>query len=1077
MISKKRLREKFRSYHKAFKQNWDLFKASKIGIVGIIIVLFFVAMAVITPFLNLRDPINWRAPDADIIDVTSYWGQVGINTSEPSFYHAGNPINHSVTYRVKQREGQQLQADRVYFTSGNKLFAVRPSEGDSYWRDEVNFTIKYGFNHNTSAGFSTEVAVANFGYQFDSTLVDYILGVGTYDGYIYLIEDYEGEDDFDAREPIPSGDMVYQEKLDSGITSVALYSDENDGRRPVEKFFFGTENGYLYAYSVTKLDNENWVYDSISGSWTSVSMNEGEIRPTPRKDFSMAYDSSNERIVLFGGYDGSLNDETWVFDPASLTWTKIDTADHPSERRGHAMTYDPDSGKIVLFGGITDTSPLEYSNETWTFNVSSMTWVDETENIYFTPSHRAECAMTYDRLNGLVVLFGGSDGGDETWTYDVNARNWSMEPTFGPSWRSEHAMTYDSENRLVVLFGGNDGGRETWTYNVTSDVWNMTTNTSGPSERFGHAMVYDNTSKVVVLFGGSDGGDETWTYDVATNVWTQLFPSVSSPSAREGHAMVYDSDRKVIHLYGGDDQQFSRLWYRELSPGIPIIMAGFPLNTPQSPYYSPALTDDGTRIFVNDGELHGLYTVNGTDAWEKTYSIGANWMNPPVVALPAEIGGVYEVEVVYATSSDGWIYARYASNGSALPDWLALEYINPGVDTDGGIPVKKSALEFDGGVLTVPDIYDKDIFVGSSTGYLYKIRRDTTYDLPAGSSAFVYKDEAFIKRGFRFTGGVRYIRENTLLFAVGYEDSGTPEDPNDDVGTLFVIGIDGYLSWRKSFDGRIGGTPSVWKDEAGSHPTRSIWFATDGGVVQSYSSTGQNKAPLEPGCYASGNCYVLGTDSQGRDIFSQLMWGSQIALTVGLLAAAGSIGIGVIIGLVAGYSGGKIDTVLMRFTDVILVLPGLPFIIILAAVLGPSYWNIIFVLTIIGWPGTARVIRSEVLSLKERPFIDSAKVTGASNIRIMFKHLVPNVLPLAFLFMTFAVSGAILSEAALSFLGLGDVNTASWGQMLNAIQAGNVLGAWWWLVPPGLGITFISLSFYLIGRAFEQIVNPRLRRR
>lgn len=1073
MISKKRLKEKLRAYKQAFRQNWDLFKASKIGIVGIIILLFFVGMAVITPFLNLRDPINWRAPDADIIDVTSYWGPIGINTSDPATrYYAGDPINHTVTYRVKQGAGQALLADRVYFTSGNKLFAVRPAIGDSYWEDPV--TLEKGFEHNTSSPFSTEVAVANFGEQFVPEEVDYVLAVGTYDGYIYLIEDYAGKDDFTEQEPIPSGDMVYQEKLDSTITSVALFSNTEYDRAPNEGFYFGTQNGYLYAYSVAKLDNEDWAYNSSTGIWNPFSRSEGEIVPSPRKDFGMAYDSANKRIVLFGGFDGSLNDETWIYDPENATWSKIDAAIHPSERRGHAMTYDSDSGKIVLFGGITDETPLTYSDETWTFSVSNSTWFEEPVPIGTAPSSRAECAMTYDTENKLVVLFGGSAGGNETWTYNVTARTWNIVSTLGPFERSEHAMVYDSANNVTVMFGGTNFGNETWIYNVSNNTWTNVTGPIGPSNRSGHAMVYNSADGIVVLFGGSGGSNETWTYNVTSNTWTDVTPA-KNPSGREGHALVYDSDKDTIHLFGGDDGTFSRLWFRQLSPVSPVIMAGFPLNEPSNPYYSPALTKDGSLLFVNDGMLHAIHTSNGTDAWEDRVPIGSNWTNPPVVDLPTQIGGVYEVEVVYATSSDGWIFARYATNGSALPDWLALGWEHKGVL--GGCPVRISALEWDQGRLTVPDFHGGNILLGSSSGHLYSIRTKTEYGLPACSNVWHYWDKPFADRGFGFTGGVGFSLFNYLVFAVGYEDSGTPENPDDDKSTLFVLGNDGNLSWRKSFDGRIGGTPTMWRDEAGAHPTPSIWFATDLGIVQSYSSTGTNKAPLEPGCYASGNCYGLGTDSQGRDIFSQLMWGSQIALTVGLLAAAGSIGIGTVIGLIAGYSGGRIDTVLMRFTDVILVLPGLPFIIILAAVLGPSYWNIIFVLTIIGWPGTARVIRSEVLSLKERPFIDSAKVTGASNIRIMFKHLAPNVLPLAFLYMTFAVSGAILSEAALSFLGLGDVNTASWGQMLQAIQAGNVLRAWWWLIPPGLGITFISLAFYLIGRAFEQIVNPRLRRR
>jgi peptide/nickel transport system permease protein len=541
--------------------------------------------------------------------------------------------------------------------------------------------------------------------------------------------------------------------------------------------------------------------------------------------------------------------------------------------------------------------------------------------------------------------------------------------------------------------------------------------------------------------------------------------------------MAYDSFRDEIHLFGGDDQKFSRLWYRQLSTQSPIRMAGYPLNTPTDPNYSPALNQNGTMLFVNAGGLSAVNTDDGTDAWgTSSLDMGPVWTNAPVVAIPDFIGEDF-TEAVYAATDHGWMYARYANNGSSLASWEERGMDDNATVTSGGVPLMIDTVTPDGGVLTTPDFFSEQIYVGSSSGYLYAIRRDPLPGNLAGSTVWKYFDRILLNSGFELTGGVRFVRESRLLFAVGYGGDATPLDPSDDAGTLLSIAQDGNLSWRKSFEGSLGGTPTVWKDHEGSHPTPSVWFGTSEGVAHAFSSTGENKAPLPPGCYDSGNCYTLGTDAQGRDIFSQLMWGSQIALTVGLLAAAGSIGIGTIIGLVSGYSGGRIDSVLMRFTDVILVLPGLPFLIILAAVLGPSYWNIIFVLTIIGWPGTARVIRSEVLSLKERPFIDSARVTGASNIRIMFKHLAPNVMPLAFLYMTLAVSGSILSEAALSFLGLGDVNTASWGQMLQAVQTENVLAAWWWLMPPGIAITFISLAFYLIGRAFEQIVNPRLRKR
>ena len=209
-----------------------------------------------------------------------------------------------------------------------------------------------------------------------------------------------------------------------------------------------------------------------------------------------------------------------------------------------------------------------------------------------------------------------------------------------------------------------------------------------------------------------------------------------------------------------------------------------------------------------------------------------------------------------------------------------------------------------------------------------------------------------------------------------------------------------------------------------------------------------------------------------------IFYGAQVAFIVGLLAALFGVGIGTIVGLVAGYNGGVVDTLLMRATDIFLVLPFLPVVLILDSILHPSIWTIVMVLSLLGWPGIARVIRAQVLTLKERPFVDAARVSGASDLRLIFLHIAPNVLPFSFLYMSLAVAGAIITEAALSFLGLGDATVVSWGGILsNLITQGGALSYWWWLLPPGLCITFLSLGFYLLGRGFDEIINPRLRRR
>ena len=241
---------------------------------------------------------------------------------------------------------------------------------------------------------------------------------------------------------------------------------------------------------------------------------------------------------------------------------------------------------------------------------------------------------------------------------------------------------------------------------------------------------------------------------------------------------------------------------------------------------------------------------------------------------------------------------------------------------------------------------------------------------------------------------------------------------------------------------------------------------------------GTPRAPLPPGVYPSGNRYLLGTDFIGHDILTLVFYGTQIAFLVGILAALFGVGIGTIVGLVAGYYGKVIDTLLMRTTDIFLVLPFLPVVLILDSILRPSIWTIIMVLSLLGWPPIARVIRAQVLSLKERPFVDAARVSGASDLRLIFLHIAPNVLPFSFLYMSLSVAGAIITEAALSFLGLGDVTVVSWGGILsNVLTQGGALAYWWWLLPPGLCITLLSLGFYLLGRGFDEIINPRLRRR
>lgn len=221
----------------------------------------------------------------------------------------------------------------------------------------------------------------------------------------------------------------------------------------------------------------------------------------------------------------------------------------------------------------------------------------------------------------------------------------------------------------------------------------------------------------------------------------------------------------------------------------------------------------------------------------------------------------------------------------------------------------------------------------------------------------------------------------------------------------------------------------------------------------------------------------LGTDEMGRDVFRELLHGARISLFVGLVATAISIVVGAIFGLVAGYYKGAIGTILMRITDFFLALPVMPLIIVLAAICGQSITITILVIGLTSWPSTARIVRSQVLTICERQYIERIKALGATDFRIIFVHILPNTLPLIYANTVLVIAGSILSEATLAFLGLGDPVNVSWGTMLHYAFASGAAGrgAWWYLIPPGLGILAVVLAFTLVGHTLDKIMNPRLR--
>lgn len=227
--------------------------------------------------------------------------------------------------------------------------------------------------------------------------------------------------------------------------------------------------------------------------------------------------------------------------------------------------------------------------------------------------------------------------------------------------------------------------------------------------------------------------------------------------------------------------------------------------------------------------------------------------------------------------------------------------------------------------------------------------------------------------------------------------------------------------------------------------------------------------------------HLLGTDPLGRDVLSQLLYGTRSAFALGFIAAFVTVFIATFVGAIAAYYGKWIDTGLMRFADLILLVPLLPILIVVSALFTINLPLLGVLIGLLGgFGGTAIILKSQALSVKVKPFIDAARVAGGSNLHIIFRHIIPNVLPLSFLYMMFTVTDAIALEATLSFFGLLAV-PMSWGIMINTAQTQGYLlsgtDQWWLLLPAGLAVTLISAAFFLVGRAMDEVVNPRLRRR
>ena len=270
-------------------------------------------------------------------------------------------------------------------------------------------------------------------------------------------------------------------------------------------------------------------------------------------------------------------------------------------------------------------------------------------------------------------------------------------------------------------------------------------------------------------------------------------------------------------------------------------------------------------------------------------------------------------------------------------------------------------------------------------------------------------------------------------------------------------------------------------------------FTHAGNVTLSYAVTASTSVKLlvsSATLNLQGRAFgLLGTDDLGRDVWSQFAYGARVSLIVGLVASFIAVAVGTLVGIAAGYLGGVLDELLMRFTDFMLILPFLPLLLIIITIISVgnihfpfgNEFLIIIVIAVFTWEGIARIIRAQVLSLRSRQFVEASRGLGAKSGHIMLRHILPNVTGLIYANMALTVPGAILTEAAVTFLGFGDPTVISWGSMVSRAQEAVTSPVhsfvWWWFLPPGLAIAFLSMAFLFVGFALDSVLNPRLRRR
>ena len=277
-----------------------------------------------------------------------------------------------------------------------------------------------------------------------------------------------------------------------------------------------------------------------------------------------------------------------------------------------------------------------------------------------------------------------------------------------------------------------------------------------------------------------------------------------------------------------------------------------------------------------------------------------------------------------------------------------------------------------------------------------------------------------------------------------------------------------------SFDFSLGSTEIIFSELNENQVQKGDYIF----IIDSYG-IGKSAEILESKMILGGKAFgLMGTDELRRDLAVGLLWGTPLALFIGISVSIGSVIVGLIYGVYSGYKGKKTDEVMMRFNDVIYALPALPFLIILAVTISNSIFLMIGFLMIFSWVGIAKVSRSMSLQIKTRQYVEAAKIMGQKDSKIIFRHILPQLLPYAFASIAISVPAAITTEAGLSFLGLGDPSFPTWGQILHDANTYGAAaqGFWWWIVPPGILIAITGFAFVFIGNALDAIVNPKLKR-